>query len=988
MHNPSIHPSFSLVDTWNLPDYDGVGVLCRHDATGAEIFHVANEDEENFFAFAFATLPEDSTGVAHILEHTVLCGSERYPVKDPFIQLLKGSVNTFLNAMTYPDKTVYPAASPVREDLFNMMRVYSDAVFFPQLKEEFFRQEGHRLIRDEKGALGITGVVYNEMIGNYSNHDSVVGEYCYQSLLPDTIYRHDSGGNPKYIPSLTYEQFKSFHERYYHPANARIVLYGNIPTNEYLTFLNDEVLSRFSRGTQYVVTADQPRWTTPHVSEATYPSDGVEDLSRRTSITMNWLLFPVTEQERLLEVALLSEVLLGHSGSPLTQALIDSGLGQDLSPVLGLEADLREAVFSVGLRGTDPEHRERIEEVILQTMTDLVQHGLPADQVEGALRIVEFRNRELKSGPQGLRVMNRALRGWMYGASPVTGLQFSADVENLRQRLTANPRLLEQLMQALLLDNPHRTTVVVRPDAMQSAREIAQRQEELAAIQTSMSPEELQNVVSAEEALQEIQQTPDNPEDLARIPFLRPEDIPREVNRIAGSREVLDGGIHLYRHEMNTRGIFYLDFAFDLPELTASEESLLNLLGAAFTEVGLPGMSSERLQEELRLRTGGISVFFSNSSVYQAQENALRRLLVIRLKVLDRIHREGLDLLQRILTTVDFSDLRRLRQVVDELTEDMTSALIPSGHYFAGLRSARSLSGLATLEEQINGISQVEALRNMQASGDMGMLGQQLAELSDKLLNPQRLSVNITGETAVLAEIEPVLQECIAAVAQRHHRYSTKNPAQPVVPPIRVWQPASSAGHEYLLTSAGVSFVTMALPGQRFGSPLAPAQDLLAHILHTGGLWEKIRMRGGAYGAFAASRTLKGIVTFASYRDPQTTETLDAFRDAVAEMAHTAPSKQVVDNGRVSMLGRELRPLTTREQGYISFRRQLLNVSDELRQEMRDRLREVTPVDVQHAAIALLEQLPLQRVSILGGAAGLERYKANDPTVTIKPLKV
>ncbi len=988
MHNSSIHPSFSRLNQWDLPDYDGIGILYRHNETGAEVFHVVNDDEENFFAFAFATLPEDSTGVAHILEHTVLCGSERYPVKDPFIQLLKGSVNTFLNAMTYPDKTVYPAASPVPEDLFNMMRVYSDAVFFPQLREDFFRQEGHRLVQDEKGKLNITGVVYNEMIGNYSNHDSVVGEYCFQSLLPDTIYRHDSGGNPRDIPALTYGQFKDFHERYYHPANGRIVLYGNIPTQEYLTFLHDEVLSRFSSGTRYHVQTNQPRWTEPRLIETTYPSDGVEDHSRRTSITMNWLLFPVTEQQALLEMALLSEVLLGHSGSPLTRALIDSGLGQDLSPVLGLEADLREAVFSVGLRGTDPEHRLQIETLILKTLTSLIETGLPTDQIEGALRIVEFRNRELKSGPQGLRVMSRALRGWMYGESPVTGLQFSADVENLRRRLDANPRLLEERIQALLIDNQHRTTVVVRPDGEQSAREVAQRQKELDAIQQGMSPEELQNIIAAEEALQVMQQTPDDPDALAGIPFLRPEDIPRDVKRIAGSRDVIHDGIDLYRHEMNTRGILYVDLAFDLPELTAQEESLLNLLGAAFTETGLPGMASERLQEELRLRTGGISVFFSNSAMYQAEENALRRLFVVRLKVLDRIYAEGMGLLQRILETVDFSDLRRLRQVVDELTEDMTSALIPSGHYFAGLRSARSLSGLATLEEQINGVAQVEVLRSLQGDTDLTALGGQLAALTDMLLNPRRLSVNLTGASEVLAAVEPALHECIAGIARRHHRCPLDSAAQLTVPPVRVWAPVTAGDHEFLLTSAGVSYVTMALPGQRFGAPLAAAQDLLAHILHTGGLWEKIRMRGGAYGAFAASRTLEGIVTFASYRDPQTTETLDAFQEALREIAQSAPSQQVVDNGRVSMLGRELRPLTTREQGYISFRRQLLHVTDELRQEMRDRLRQVTPADVQRAAAALLEQLPHRRVAILGGATGLERYKEKEPLVVINALKV
>ena len=593
----NIHAAYRRLESRDLPDYNGTGTRYRHEASGAEVFHLANEDPENMFAFAFATYPEDSTGVAHILEHTVLSGSERFPVKDPFLQLLKGSVNTFLNAMTYPDKTVYPAASPVAKDLFNMMKVYGDAVFFPLLKGELFRQEGHRLQFDGDGSLERTGIVYNEMKGNYSSHDSVVGERCFQSLFPDTVYRHDSGGDPAIIPQLTYEQFTAFHRRYYHPSNARIVLYGNIPAAEYLEFLHTEFLSRFEAQSPIAPPARQPRWTAPRLVEATYPLEGVDDLSRRSSVTVNWLLFPVTDARRILATAVLSDILLGHSGSPLTKALVDSGIGQDLSPVVGLEVELHEAVFSVGLRGTDGGRKDEIEALVFDTLRRLADEGVPTDTIEGSLRRVEFGNREMKGGPNGLRVMGRALRGWMYGGGPMDALDFGRYIAELREALVADGRLFEKMIVELLLDNPHRSTVVVRPDAEQLKRESRALERELNELNESLSVEDRGRIEGDSKDLTALQETPDDPAALADIPFLRLADIPREVRTVPYDTATLpNGSASLYLHKEFTNGILYLDVAFDFGALSPREESLLNLLGAAYTEVGLPGTAPRSAQ--------------------------------------------------------------------------------------------------------------------------------------------------------------------------------------------------------------------------------------------------------------------------------------------------------------------------------------------------------------------------------------------------------
>jgi presequence protease len=997
----SLHPAFVQLDSWNLPDYDGDGVLFRHTKSGAQVFHVRNGDPENMFAFAFATLPEDSTGVAHILEHTVLSGSRKFPVKDPFLQLLKGSVNTFLNAMTYPDKTVYPAASPVARDVFNMMKVYGDAVFFPLLKPELFRQEGHRLQFTPEGALERTGVVYNEMKGNYSSHDSVAAEQSMQSLFPDTLYRYDSGGDPGAIPQLRYEQFVEFHRRFYHPANARIVLYGNIATEEYLDFLDREFLGRFGAGETALAIPEQPRWNKPRRVEATYPLDGVDDLSRRTSVTVNWLLFPVTEHRRLLAFSVLAEILMGHSGSPLTKALIDSGLGQDVSPLYGLETDLREAVFSAGLRGTDPESADAIEKVIFDTLSELAEGGIPADLVEGALRRVEFHNRELKSGPNGLRVLRRALRTWMYGAGPAEALSFSEDIAALRKRVESAPRFFEGIIEELLLSNSHRSTVIVRPDPEQSRREEEALQGELEGLAASMSEEERRQIEKDSEALAAVQESPDDPEALAAIPFLHLKDIPREVRTIecevsgvgpaAGAAGSAAGAgaatVPVYRHHEFTNGIVYLELAFDFGVLTPRQESLLNLLGAAFTEVGLPGLSFDALNHEINLKTGGISASVSQQTRY-GDLSLVRRLFVIRLRVLERSLREGLDLLLRIVGELDFSDTRRLRQVVDELREEMRSAWIPSGHYFAGLRAGAGVHGLVNLEEEMNGITQVEYLdefaRELSASagGDVSL---DLKNLFRFLIRPEEMSINVTGDEDSISTVTGWVPELRGLLDSRALRSGVDagdagdagNSGEVgggtvgmsgIVPPA-----ASDRPHlEYLLGSSTVAYVAAAFPGLRHGEELALAQDVLAHILRTGLLWEKIRMKGGAYGAFAASRTAEGYFSFASYRDPHSAVTLEAFRDALDELARFPLPEEAVSLAKVSMLGRELRPLTPREAGYVDFRRRLHDVSDELRQEMRDRLREVTPEDLQRVAAVLRDNYDRRHVAILGGRSGLQ----------------
>lgn len=984
--------SYSLLSRTEVPDYHGTAELYEHTGSGAQVFHLRNDDPENMFAFAFLTLPKDSTGVAHILEHTVFSGSREFPLKDPFLHLLKGSVNTYLNALTYPDKTVYPAASPVKQDLFNLMRVYGDAVFFPLLKRELFHQEGHRLQFREDGSLERSGVVLNEMKGSYANHDSIVAEKCYQSLFPNTVYRNDSGGDPLFIPDLTYEEFTAFHERYYHPSNVRVVLYGDTPTEEYLDFLHETFFSKFERQAADFTVPEQLRWDSPRTTHAVYPVPSGAETSKMTSVTVNWLLFPVTERERLLRMSALSEMLLGNSGAPLYKALIDSGLGQDLSPVFGLETDLHETVFSAGLRGTEEEMSERIEGVITTTLRHLVDRGLDDDLREGALRRIEFRNRELKSGPNGLRVMSRVLRSWMYGGDPSAGLHFTAMMSTLRGELTENPRLFEDMIDELLLGNRHRTTVVVVPAPGLSEDRAEEERAELEVLAGGLTPEERMEIEAAQTALEELQETVDDPVTVARLPVLSLDEVPMEIRTIPVRKELWEGGIPVFRHELFTNGIAYVDFSFDLQGLPAEWIEYLNLFGSTATEVGLPGIPHQEFQRQMNLKTGGITTMISHQ--YKSDDpSRVLRLFTVRLRLLESQLDEGIDLFQRFLAELDFSDTDRLAQVEEEVFVELRSALIPSGHYFSGLRASARLSPLAHLEDKIGGIAQYEFLRRLLAGGSSEAAEKSaplLAEMVPAIFDPSRMMVNLTGDETIMNDLAKRIRAVVGSISARASVASRRSLNESAVRAVgeELSGSLNLPGDEFLLTSSGVSHVASAIPGRRFLEPGYAAQEVLSHILRTGPLWEEIRMAGGAYGAFASSKSLEGLFTFGSYRDPNDLRTLETYRSVLERAAQEPPSPRELELALISLLGRELRPLVPRDQGFIDFKRNLHGITDDLRRRVRYDLKEVTPEEVSAAAAYLRSTLDVGVFSILGGASARESVTGAFPDTVCTDLGI
>lgn len=985
---PEYHSAFETVSEHELPEYRARGILLRHRVTGCEVYHLKADDPENVFAFAFRTRPRDATGVAHIVEHSVLCGSERFPVKDSFLLMARRSLATFMNAYTYPDKTVYPAASTVEADYFNLMDVYGDAVFFPRLSEETFLQEAHHFEIDDEDRLDIGGVVYNEMRGDYSSAESIAATVSYTSLFsPGHPYSFDSGGDPEVIPSLSYESFKEFWAKHYHPSNCRIFLYGSIDTGKQLDVLESRFLSRFQRIEVDSEIPLEPLVGVPKRVEAAYPLAEGSDSS--TSIIINWLTVPVENGEEALAMEIISELLLGHDGSALSKALRESGLGEDLSPHCGLDTGFRQIIFTAGLRGTLRGRESDIEKLTLETITKQVERGFPKDRLEAALHSIAFSNREIRrgSGTYGMRLFNRAARGWLHGAGPEATLSFEGPLASLKARLEKNPRYLEEFAERVLVDNKHRSTVTVYPDPGLLERRRAEREDKLAQLSASMSAEERAALRKKAAALAEAQARPNEPEAMEKLPRLFRSDIPRDVETIRREKAAI-GGVDVSLHPVFTNGIVYLDLAFPLDRVPISRMVWLPLLARFVTGAGVPGIGYDEMAARLAGCAGGFSTALESGTPIDRAEGRARSYAVFRLKALEERFAEALELVLRLLAHADFSDERRVGDVFAELRNDILSALVPSGNAFALGRAYASLSEALAIEDMWRGMAQLDFIlrlseeRKSEAGG--GRTARDLAEhlepLARSLVSREGLRISLTASDRDIGPALRRLESAIDALPER-------------APPCPDYgrDPERSEGSEAYSISSQVGFAAAALRSSHLTEKGYSHETLLAHLMTTGILWEEIRVRRGAYGAFAASDGLEAVFGFSSYRDPRPVDSLVFFRDALrttAEQLKNPQAEDLVEEAAVGALGRDLRPLMPEERGYVDFKRELYGIEDRIRQAKRDALLSATSGEIAAAAERLAEDFRDASIVLISSAEDVKLMRRAFPTVHVRELQI
>ncbi|MGZ9164793.1 MAG: insulinase family protein [Anaerolineales bacterium] len=953
---------FTLLQEQTIPELDATVHYYVHKRTGARLLSVINDDENKVFSINFRTPPMDSTGVAHILEHSVLNGSEKYPVKDPFVQLRKGSLATFVNAFTYPDKTCYPVASQNIQDFYNLIAVYMDAVFHPLLSEQTFMQEGwHFELNDPSEPLTYKGVVFNEMKGAYSSPDGVLGTQVRNSIFPKHVYGVVSGGDPRHIPDLTYEAFKSFHETYYHPSNSFIFFYGNDDPENRLELIEKYLKPYKKLRVKSKIPLKKPFKRAKKVQDA-YDAGQDADIRKKHYLTVNWALPDTSDPVMNFSLRILGHILIGTPASPLKKALLDSGLGEDLAGI-GLESSLRQIIFSVGLKGTRTRDAKKIERLILNTLENLVREGIDPDMIAAAINTIEFRLRENNTGgfPRGIALMLRSLTTWLYDDDPIKLLAFEASLSDIRARLANDGRYFEKLIQAHLLDNTHRTTLRFKPDPELGRRFDEDEKARLGKIREALTEQQLDEISEKTRQLKEHQETPDSEEALATIPVLRLEDLEKQGKTVPIEVTETQEAKVLY-HDLFTNGIIYLDLGFDLHALPRELLSLTEIFARALLEMGTETEDYVKLSQRIGKSTGGISGTAVAATVIGSRESLAK--LFLRGKATVQQSAKLLNILQDILLTAKFDNRERLKQIVLEEKAGLESSLVPQGHIYVNQRLRAQFIESGWVKEQMSGISYLFALRDLEKAIDKkwSSVLEKLEAMREALINRKALLCNVTVDSANWDTFKPQLDSFFSALPSRDTKLSAFN-----IQPVQT--------KEGLTIPAQVNYVGKGANLYDLGYEYDGSAEVIVSYLRIAYLHEKIRVQGGAYGAFSVFDDASGMFTYLSYRDPNVAATLENF-DKAAAFLKGLDSSRLSDNELTKAIIGAIGDIDAYQlpdaKGYTSMLRYLTHRTDALRQKTRDEVLSTNGADFIAFGEVLEKAARSEAIAVLGSQNALE----------------
>jgi Zn-dependent M16 (insulinase) family peptidase len=956
---------FELLQEYDLHELNTRARLLRHLQTGAELLSLENDDENKVFGIVFRTPPNDSTGVAHIMEHSVLCGSQKYPLKEPFVELVKGSLKTFVNAFTFPDKTCYPLASQNLQDFYNLIDVYMDAVLHPLISQQTLQQEGwHYELDDPAQPLTIKGVVFNEMKGAYSSPENLLSRSIQRSLFPDNAYGVDSGGDPGRIPDLTYAAFKRFHQTYYHPSNARIFFYGDDDPDERLRRMQ-AYLAEFQPLDVDSQVELQARFT--QARHAVIPYDASEEADgHKNYVTVNWLLSDNLDARRTLAFQILAYILIGTPASPLRKALIDSGLGDDLAG-LGIENDLRQMVFSTGLKGVAAENVDRVESLILEALRDLQRDGIEAEMIAAALNTIEFRLRENNTGsfPRGIALMLRSLTTWLYGGDPLAPLAFEQPLNALKDELERNPAFLQGLIEEYLLANPHRTTLILQPDAGLRQHEEQVEKARLEKMRQSFSTKMLEEVVEQTRQLKLRQETPDTPEVLSLIPSLTLEDLDRQ-NKLIPLETIDLGGAQVIYHDLFTNGILYLDLGFDLHALPQEHLPYVALLGRALLETGTASQDFVRLSQRIGRSTGGIH----SSPLTSARRDGDQAVAMLFLRGKSTMSQAAalLEILGEILQSARLDNRERFLQIVLEEKADQEASLIPGGHAVVNSRLSALFGEAGWAGEQIGGVSYLFFLRRLveQIERDWASVQAVLEQMRSLLLNRSQMVVNVTLDAENWAQFKPPLADFLAGLPSRP-RLST------------AWRRTPQAANQGLSIPAQVNYVGKAADLYQLGYALDGSALVVTHYLRTTWLWERVRVQGGAYGGFVFFDHRSGVLSYLSYRDPNLLATLENYDGTPQFLRKLELSQDELQRAIIGVIGNLDAYQLPDAKGYTSMVRHLAGESDAFRQQLRDQVLATSAAQFNQFGEVLEQVRDAGAVVVLGSQEALAAANQEHP---------
>lgn len=970
--NPNHLNAYEVLKEENLQDIHSKGWLLRHKKTGARVMLIENDDENKVFNIAFRTPPKNSTGVAHILEHSVLCGSREFPLKDPFVELVKGSLNTFLNAMTYPDKTCYPVASCNDRDFQNLMHVYLDAVFYPNIykKEEIFRQEGWNYHLEQKeGPLKYNGVVYNEMKGAFSSPDDVLEREIMNSLFPDTTYGCESGGDPVNIPDLSYEEFLDFHRQYYHPSNSFIYLYGNMDMEEKLEFIDSHYLSAFDALSIDSEIKDQEAFAQVKDIQKNYPVSEDEGEEDNTYLSYNVVVGEAADINLSLAFEVLDYALLSAPGAPLKQALLDAKIGKDIYG--SFEDGIKQTYFSIVAKGANLSQKEEFVKVIRDTLTKIAEEGIDKKAVTAGINYYEFRFREadFSSYPKGLMYGLDILSSWLYDdTKPFCEVQLLEGFAFLKKALEEG--YFEELIRKYLLDNTHGAILSLVPEKGLAAKRDKELEEKLEAYRKSLSDEELTRMVERTKALEAYQESEEDPEALTCIPMLSREDIKKEITGLTNEEHFVDDSLFLY-HDVCTNGIGYADLLFEIHDFDVNTVHYLGLLKSVLGAVDTENYSYGELFNEVNARTGGIAY---GIEVFDSAKDtdAFRAMFAVRGKALYPEMDFMFSMIREVLTTSKLEDTKRLYEIIARVKSRAQANLVSAGHSTAVLRGASYASPMAAFQDEMAGIGYYQFIEKLEKDFESckDEIVKNLRKVMEEVLRPENFCVSYTGERTSLDAVKAQAAEIKKVLFNGQKPESVK-------------QAPCVKKNEAFKTSGQVQYVAQNGNFLKKGLEYTGALEILKVILSYDYLWINIRVKGGAYGCMSGFKR-NGESFLVSYRDPHLKRTLEVYQGVPAYIRAFEADEREMTKYIIGTISNKDVPRTPQMQGSVSKAAYFSNVTEEMLQKERDQILGAQKEDIQALAALVEAVLSDEQICVVGSETAIE--KAEDVFMEVKPL--
>lgn len=952
--------AYEILEKRPIKDLNSEGIILRHKKSGTRIAVISNDDDNKVFYIGFRTPPEDSTGVAHIIEHTVLCGSDKYPVKDPFVELVKGSLNTFLNAMTYPEKTIYPIASCNDKDFQNLMSVYMDAVFHPNIYkyQEIFKQEGwHYELESEDAPVTINGVVYNEMKGAFSSPDDVLSRQIMTSLFPDTTYANVSGGDPLHIPELTYEEYLDFHRRYYHPCNSYIYLYGDMDVAEKLAWMDEEYLSKYEAIELDSEIKLQKTFEKPVEVTHKYSISSTESEENNTYLSYNTVVETALDEKLYLAFDILDYALVSAPGAPLKQALIDAGIGSEITG--GYDSGTLQPTFSIIAKNTNPEEKEHFLTVIRETLEGLVKNGLNKKSLLAGINSSEFRYREADFGhfPKGLLYGIQCLDSWLYDdMRPFLHLEALDTYRFLKEQV--NTDYFEQLIQKYLLDNKHASVVIIEPEKGLNAKNEAVLEKKLAEYKAGLSEEEIKKLVENTRHLKEYQETPSLKEDLEKIPMLARSDMKKEA-ALFYNTELSVKEVPVIHHDIFSNGIIYLTMLFDIAHIPAEDIPYLGVLKAVLGYVDTKNYSYADFSNEVNIHTGGIG---STIGVYPSvkEKDDYKVKFEVRTKALYDKLPEAVSLMEEMLFTSKLCDEKRLYEIIAELKSRLQVSISSAGHSVASTRAMTYFSKAAAYKDTI---TFYEVLCDLEAHFEerKEALIAKLKELTEAIFTRENLLVSVTCEKEGLSIATAELEKFIPMLFE-----TAKTTKKAEIIPVQK--------NEGFMDASQVMYVARAGNFRAHGFEYHGALRILKVIMEYDYLWINIRVKGGAYGCMNGYMK-NGDTYFVSYRDPNLEKTNEIYDGIPAYIEQfTADERDMTKYiiGTISDMDIPMNPSTKGDRSMAAY---LQNISYEEIQKERDQVIHATQEDIRNLKDMIASVLDEKNLCVIGNEETLQAHE-------------